>query len=252
MKFILKFLENFKRRPVAFALVFWVIALIFAAIVVNWLFMPLISGRFVKTMSVPNVVDLPAEEAEAVLQKAGLNAKWAKEGRYSGEIPANHVLIQMPAANRIVKKNRTVFLTLSKGRQEVSVPNLRGASLRQAEISLQRLELVLGSKIEGAHSEIPRGVVIRTEPEAGKRVRIGSKINIIISSGNSSGKTLLPNLREMSFERAKTVIDSLGFSLGEITVIQIEDKLPNTVLELNPKPGEYLESGTIINLTIAE
>jgi len=214
--------------------------------------MPIISGRFVETMAVPNVVDLEAAAAEATLAKAGLKAKWAKEGRYSSDIAANHVLIQMPAAGRTVKENRTVFLTLSKGRQEVVVPDLRGVSPRQAEIYLQRLELLPGAKIEGAHSAIPRGVVIRSEPDAGQKVRVGSKIDIIISSGNSSGKILLPNLRDMSLSRATAIIDSLGFKVGQIVPMQLEDKLPNTVLEMSPKPGEYLDSGMEINLTVAE
>jgi len=247
-----RFLVYLNRSPKLFAIVFWVFAILILAVLANWVIMPAIAGQSAKTMPAPNVVDLPADEAETTLRSAGLNVKWAKDGRYSGEIAANHVLLQMPAAGRTVKKNRTILLTLSKGRQEVSVPDLRGASQRQAEISLQRLELLLGSKIEGAHSEIPRGVVIRTEPEAGKRVRIGSKINIIISSGNSSGKILLPNLREMSLSKAEAVIDSLGFKIGSIIIIQLEDKLPNTVLELNPKPGEYLEAGTSIDLTVAE
>ena len=249
MKSVLRFLS---RHPMPFAIVFWIFAVFAIAILANWMIMPIIAGRTTKTMLVPNVVDLSAEEADSVLKNAGLNVKWAREGRYSGEIAANNVLIQMPMANRTVKEGRTVFLTLSKGRQEVSVPDLRGVSPRQAEISLQRLELLLGSKIEGAHSAIPRGVVIRTEPEAGKKVRIGSRVDIIISSGNSSGKTLLPNLREMSLHRATAVIDSLGFKLGGVITIQVEDKLPNTVLELNPKPGEYLEAGTTIDLTVAE
>jgi eukaryotic-like serine/threonine-protein kinase len=252
MKRFLVFLNYLNRSPILFAIAFWVLAMIFLAILANWAIMPAIAGQSAKTMPVPNVVNLPANEAETALRGAGLNVKWAKDGRYSGEIEANRVLLQMPAADRTVKRNRTVLLTLSKGRQEVSVPDLRGASQRQAEISLQRLELLLGSKIEGAHSEIPRGVVIRTEPEAGKRVRIGSKINIVISSGNSSGKILLPNLRQMSLSRAQEVIDSLGFKVGNIVTIELGDKLPNTVLELNPKPGEYLEAGTSIDLTVAE
>jgi len=247
-----RFLAFLNRSPILFAIAFWVLTLLFLATLANWVIMPIIAGHTAKTMPVPNVVNLPTDEAETLLRNAGLNVKWAKDGRYSSEIAANHVLLQMPAAGRTVKKNRTILLTLSKGKQEVSVPDLRGASQRQAEISLQRLELLIGSKIEGAHSEIPRGVVIRTEPEAGKRVRIGSKINIIISSGNSSGKILLPNLRQMSLSRAQVVIDSLGFKLGSIITLQVEDKLPNTVLELNPKPGEYLEAGTSIDLTVAE
>ena len=249
MKFIPDFIS---RRPVLHAIFFWIFASLVIVVVGNWIVMPIISGRLVETMPVPNVVDLEAEQAETVLAKAGLKAKWAKDGRYSGEIAANHVLIQMPAAGRTVKENRTVFLTLSKGRQEVVVPDLRGVSPRQAEISLQRLELSPGAKIEGAHSVIPRGVVIRTEPDAGQKIRVGSRVDIIISSGKSSGKILLPNLREMSLNRASDVIDSLGLKVGMIASIQLEDKLPNTVLEMSPKPGEYLEFGTEINLTVAE
>jgi len=249
MKFIPKFLD---RRPMLYAVVFWAFVLLLAAVAVNWVAMPVIAGRFANTMIVPNVVNLPAEEAEKILKKAGLNYKWAKEGRYSFEIAANNVMIQIPEAGRTVKENRTIFLTLSKGRQEVIVPDLRGASQRQAEISLQRLELVLGAKIEGAHAEIPRGVVIRTEPEVGKKVRIGSKVDIVISSGNSQGKILLPNLRDMSLDKAIETIKSLGFKVGEITTIPHDKKLPNTILELNPKQGEYLEEGTEIHLIVAE
>jgi len=249
MKLIPEFLD---RRPMLYAVVFWVFALILVAIAVNWLAMPVIAGRFANTMTVPSVVDMPAEEAEKVLKKAGLNYKWAKEGRYSFEIAANNVMIQIPEAGRTVKENRTIFLTISKGRQEVIVPDLRGASQRQAEISLQRLELVLGAKIEGAHAEIPRGVVIRTEPEVGKKVRIGSKVDLVISSGNSEGKVLLPNLKEMSLDKAIETIKSLGFKVGEVTTVPHDKKLPNTVLDLNPKPGEYLEEGTAIHITVAE
>jgi len=247
-----RFFQILRRRPVLFAIVFWIMAVFAIAILINWLFMPIVAGHFIKTMPVPNVVNLPASEAEAVLQNAGLNFRWAKEGRYSSDVEANHVLLQMPAANRMVKERRTVLLTLSKGRQEVIVPDLRGVSQRQAEISLQRLELLLGAKIEGAHSEIPGGVVIRTEPEAGKRVRIGSRVDIVISVGKNVGKILLPNLQGMSLIKAREILNSLGFELGEITSEQVADKLPNTVLELTPKPGEYLESGTTINLKVAE
>ena len=247
-----RFFDFFNRRPIPFAIAFWGLAVFLIAIVANWILMPAIAGKLVKTLPVPNVVGMPAEQAESVLKEAGLNFKWAKEGRYSGVVPANNVLIQLPAAERIVKKNRTVFLTLSKGMQEVDIPDLRGSSQRQAEISLQRLGLLLGSKIEGAHADIPRGVVIRSEPDNGKKVRIGSKVNLIISSGKFGGKKILPNIRDLSLERASIILDSLGFKVGEITKVESEDKLPNTVLDLSPKPGEYLEAGTEIELTVTE
>ncbi|GHV15009.1 hypothetical protein AGMMS49938_12240 [Fibrobacterales bacterium] len=222
------------------------------AVVVNWIALPIIAGHLVTKLEVPNVTGLSAEDAEANLIKAGLSFKWADSAKYSAVVPAKHTLLQIPAAGRTVKENRTIFLTLSKGKQEVKVPATRGQSIRQVEISLQRLGLILGKNIEGAHSGIPRGAVIRTEPDSGAVVRIGDKVNIVVSSGNSNGKILLPNLREMSLEKAQAAIDSLGFSVGEISSMPIDDKLPNTVLEHNPKSGEYLDAGTKINLVVAE
>jgi len=248
-----KLVPNFiSRRPQLHAIYFWIFALIAIAVMVNWIAMPIVAGRLITTMPVPNVVNMLADEAETTLTKAGLNVKWAKEGRYSSEIKKNHVLIQMPAAGRTVKENRTVFLTISKGVPEVSIPGSRGQSLRQVEISLQRLELLLGGRIEGAHSEIPRGAVIRTEPDSGKMVRVGTRVDIIVSSGKKSGKTLLPSLLDMSLSKATELIDTLGFKLAQVIYVQLEDKLPNTVVEMSPKPGEYLDPETEIDLTVVE
>ena len=82
MKLVPKFLDD---RPVLFAIAFWILAVLLIAVVINWVAMPVIAGRFVRTLPVPDVVGTPAEQAETVLKEAGLNFKWASEGRYSGE-----------------------------------------------------------------------------------------------------------------------------------------------------------------------
>ena len=104
------------------------------------------------------------EAAESALTQAGFKVEWIKEGRYSSQVPAGMVLVQMPKAGRTAKIGRTVRLTKSLGLRKVIIPDLRGKSQNQADISLVRAGLVNGGTIQGAHQSIPRGAVIRTIP----------------------------------------------------------------------------------------
>lgn len=246
------FLKNLLRIPFVYALTFWLVVVVVGVLIVDWVAMPIIAGRWKSTVEVPSLVGVSSSEAELALDKLGLKFVWSPEGRYSSQVPAGHVLVQIPAAGRTVKNGRTVLLTVSKGQREVTLPDLRGKSQRQAEISLNRLGLVQGKIIEGAHATIPRGVVIRTEPSAGKLVRMGKKVDIVLSAGKSKGKIILPSFVELSMEQAFQKIDSLGFTLGKVVRLTETGKLPNTVLEQKPRSGEYLAPGTQVDLTIAD
>jgi eukaryotic-like serine/threonine-protein kinase len=240
------------RIPQVYALLFWLLVLGVVAVAFDSLIMPAVAGQWTGTEAVPGVVGKPSAEAEKILVDADLKFLWSKEGRYSSQVPAGHVLFQRPAAGRTVKDGRTVVLTVSKGLREAELPDLRGKSLRQAEISLNRLGLRQGKVIEGAHASIPRGVVIRTEPAAGSPVRMGENVNIVVSSGKSGGKEMLPNLADQSMDKAFQVLDSLEFQVGEVTRKPGTGKLPNTVLEQSPRSGEYLAPGSKVDLTVAD
>lgn len=248
---LLDLFRRFVKKPIGNALLFWVVLLAALLLLTDFLVMPLIAGQFSRRIEVPSVVGLPIAEAESLIQKKGLSVRWAKEGRYSSEIPAGSVLLQIPAPERVVKRGRTIFLTVSKGVREVEVPELRGRSRRQAEISLQRLGLFEGREILGAHASIPIGVIIRTVPESGKMVRVGDTVQLVISSGERTHKEILPNLVDLSLQQAEEVLQEKGFVLGEV-VKDSSQKLPNTVLSQYPLAGEYLPLGDTVRLTVVQ
>lgn len=214
--------------------------------------MPVLAGQFRGTVQVPLLISKTSIEAEALLKEQGLNFRWNEEGKYSSVVPKGSVLLQMPIPGREVKKGRTIALTVSKGLRELSIPPLRGKSLRQARISLNRMGLTLGKEIQGAHQSIPKDVVIRTEPPSGTIVRVGDLVDIVVSSGAKAGKTALPNVTGVSMEQAQMILDSAGFSIGTIERVKSEDKLPNTVISQQPLAAEYLETDTPINLKLSE
>jgi serine/threonine-protein kinase len=122
--------------------------------------------------------------------------------------------------------------------------------VRQAEISLQRLGLVRGKDIEGYHSEIPQGVIIRTLPAFNDVVRIGDTVQLVLSSGNRGGRILLPDFRGMSLSRVQSALDSLGLVMGRVDKDTASKDLPNTVTVQYPLPGEYLPERDTVRLAV--
>ena len=159
----------------------------------------------------------------------------------------------MPAAGRTAKLGRTVKLTKSLGLREVKIPDLRGKSQKQAEISLSRAGLVRGEIVKGAHQSIPRGVVIRTIPLAGKMARIGDTVKVVISAGVTTGKVLLPDFSGQVIDNVYPRLEKLGFKVGDIKRVKGENgEPPGTVLETAPRYGDYLPQDTEIDFVIAD
>lgn len=248
-----KVLTWLKTTPVVKAAGVWIVLLIVLAFAVDKLVMPIFSGHFASTGEVPNLEGMTQEAAEKALSDAGFKYEWLEDGRYSAQIPEGLVLVQMPAAGRIAKLGRTVKLTKSMGLREVEIPDLRGKSQKQASISLSRAGLVQGAIVKGAHKSIPRGVVIRTIPFAGQKVRVGDTVKVVISAGATQGKTLLPDFSGELIDNVYTKVENLGFKVGKIKRKKDEEgRQPGTVIETMPKHGDYLPPDSKIDFVIAD
>lgn len=235
------------------AFLIWLVSLVILIVLVDKLLMPIFSGAFDKTGTLPNVVHMAPPAAEAALTEAGFKFEWLPEGRYSTDVDSGKVLVQMPSAGRVAKLGRTVRLTRSLGLREVEVPDLRGKSLKQATISIARAELVQGETVKGAHQSMPRGVVIRTIPGAGEKLRVGDTVKVVVNAGDSKGKVLLPDFNNMLLDDVYAQLDKLGLTLGKVTRKKDSDgHRSGTILETNPKPGDYLKPGYKINFIIAD
>ena len=242
-----------KKAPVVKAIGIWIVLLIVLAFAVDKLLMPIFSGHFASTGEVPNLEGMSEEAAQKALENAGFKYEWLEEGRYSAQIPAGMVLVQMPAAGRTAKLGRTVKLTRSLGLREVEIPDLRGKSQKQASISLARAGLVQGAIVKGAHQSIPRGVVIRTIPVAGEKVRIGDTVKVVISAGATQGKTALPDFSGELIDNVYIKMETLGFKVGKIKRKKDEEgRQPGTVIETSPKHGDYLPPDSKVNFVIAD
>lgn len=245
-------LFRWSKHPSFYATCFWVTVCFVVLVLADFVAMPILAGHLSFTSEVPNVIGKSAKEAESLILEEDLKVSWDSVGRYSAQVPAGAVLVQIPAPGRRVKEGRTVHMIPSKGMREVKIPDLRGKSQMQAEISLRRLGLVKGSLIQGSHASIPRGVVIRTQPAAGKVVRMGDTVSVVVSAGSVQGRQRLPDLVGMSLEQGARILDSLGFVLTRAERRAGSDKPTNIILEQQPASGEFLDAESSIELFIAD
>ena len=244
-----KVLSWLKTAPIVKAIGIWIVLLVVLAFTVDKLVMPIFSGHFASTGEVPNLEGMTQEDAEKALSDAGFKYEWLEEGRYNSQVPAGMVLVQMPAAGRIAKLGRTVKLTKSLGIREVEIPDLRGKSQKQAEISLTRAGLVQGEIVKGAHAS----VVIRTDPMAGNKVRLGDTVKVVISAGATMGKVMLPSFEGEMIDNVYQKLEQLGFRVGKIKRVKGENgEMSGTVLETAPKEGDYLKPDTKIDFIVAD
>lgn len=167
----------------------------------------------------PDLTEMPLEEAEKSLRKAGLRPTVADE-IYMDNLPPGVVLRQYPAPYSRVKPGRTISLTINKKDPPmVALPELRDMSLYQAKNRLEGWKLAIG-KVTAVPDKATNFVISAAyqgrEVKTGDMVPQGAKIELVIGAGLTAGKVALPNLVGMRYEEALALLSSLRLNLGSV------------------------------------
>ncbi|HVE92375.1 MAG TPA: PASTA domain-containing protein [Actinomycetota bacterium] len=131
-------------------------------------------------VAVPNLKGIGFSEARVRLDQAKLQLGEQVE-EFSNDQPAGTVIDQNPRPNAQVRQNTKIDLTVSKGPETATVPNVVGLSENQASVVLANQGFRISRQEEAAPQ--PRGVVIDQEPRAGTQAPKGSIVIIVVSSG---------------------------------------------------------------------
>ena len=210
-----------------------------------------------KTEKVPSVVGLDISTAEHNLTALGFEDTLARTA----------VLRQTPDVDEVVKKGRTIYLTINRVlAPQIEMPNLVGFSLQSAITYLK----VLGLRVGTITMQPDRNKnVILDQLVDGVRIAPGAKISsgtvIQLFAGDGSLSTLLdvPDLVGLNVETARSLIESSGFVVGAFSSnSSIQDTASAFVIAQSPFAfSEKLDSlnmpiknrvpiKTAINLTI--
>ena len=150
----------------------------------------------------------PAATARDMLTARGLEVN--PESRYEfNELPEGTVIRQSPEAGAMVKKGDMVTLTISKGIEQVQVPDLRKCTEAEAAQRLLDHNLEKGNNIDSAYDDnIPEGCIISQSPEPGSSVNAHSKVDYVVSLGKKEIVYRMKDLRVDEPENSEFVISA--------------------------------------------
>ena len=189
---------------------------------------------------VPDVHTLSLEEAEKVLDDAGLRPR-VIDSIFQEQFPGKTVVKQYPTPYSRVKPNRTVSLTVNKMQPPmVAMPEIIDMSLYQAKARLESWKLGLGQVT--LVPDIAENTVLKAnyngEPiTAGKKIPQGSKIDVIVSQ-RGNVRVQVPDLLGYTYENALSLLSEVGLGLGSVHYNPNgpEEEM-GRVYRQNPKPG---------------
>jgi beta-lactam-binding protein with PASTA domain len=200
-----------------------------------------------ETEKVPAVIGLDVAAAEKNLTALGFDVE-LQDSIYVDTLARNAVLRQTPEADEVVKKGRTVYLTINRViAPQVDMPNLVGFSIKSAETYLKVLGLRLGSiqMVPDQNKNVVIDQIVNGRPIApGSKIPSGTLIHFLVGDGGASGGLFMPDLVGLTYEQAKAQLISLGLNLGVVAVNgSIGDSASAFVFDQNPSAyGSQIDS----------
>lgn len=193
-----------------------------------------------ETEKVPNVVGLDMNTAQKNLTNLGFNVV-VQDSIYVDTLARNGILRQTPDPDEIVKKGRTVYLTINRVlAPQIEMPNLIGFSLQSATTYLKVLGLRIGNitlvpdrNKNVILDQLFNGVNIAP----GKKIPSGTVIDFMVGDGTMSSQIEVPDLIGMTVPMARDKILELGFVIGDYSSNEsIQDSASAYIIGQEPNP----------------
>lgn len=162
-------------------------------------------------VSVPDVSNKPIAEARGELQSAGFTIGTETEV-YNPDVEAGNVVSTDPAAGMQAEKGSAVNITVSKGTEQVTVPDLKGMTADEAQRTLASYGLN-GQQGDAVYSDdVEEDKIAEQDVEAGTSAYKGDTITFHLSKGPE--KINVPSVQGLDYEVARDRLESAGFTVS--------------------------------------
>lgn len=205
-------------------------------------------GKFWTTeeVTVPDVVGRQAAIAQQMLEEKNLRVTLAET--YDADVPEGQVVSQYPEAGAKVKEQRTITIYISKGGEEMTMPDLKGMSKENAKAKLEKMGLKVSIYEENSKEE--PGTVISQDIKAGTKISKGKSVDLTVSKGEKKKSFSLPDYTGISIDKARANIESNKLVIAD--VVQKESSQPaGTVIGQSPAPGSNIQEGGAVTLIVS-
>ena len=173
---------------------------------------------------------------------------------YDAETPEGTIIEQTPSAGVIRRVYRggepcKVTLTVSLGERHFVMRDYTSQPARDALLELKN-ESVKFEISEKYSDTVEAGHVISTTPAAGESFSSDEVVTLILSLGKERKFVAIPDLSGLTEVRAREVLRTLGFEVGEIRYVASQSA-SGTVISQSATAYSLLELGTRVDLGVS-
>lgn len=238
-----------KKTKVLIALAIVVLSLL----IVGAIFWLVISNRNSNDVRVPNVVNLPLEEAIEQIEKAGF--KYTTETENSDEIEEGHVIRTTPSAGSTRKKGSTIEIVESIGGEYYTLEDLTGQNYAEVKAKLELLDIEV--KIEKRSVDNPddykgkENLIIDQSPKYNAdeetKLEAGDSITLFLPDIVDTYPDMVGE--KWTLDDAKSFAEEYNITL-DITEEE-SDEEPGTVIYQNRPAGDPIITGVTLKIRVA-
>jgi hypothetical protein len=129
------------------------------------------------------------------------------------------------------------------------VPSLIGRDVGDARQTLRGLGLEMREVGRETSDSAPAQTILRTDPDAGEKVRENGVVSVIVSTG--SRQVEVPTLRGRTVDDAKTALKLLDLQIAE-PIDRIADAAPvDTIVDQDPPPHQLVEKHSLVHIRVS-
>lgn len=170
------------------------------------------------------------------LTRLGLNTKLLGS-QYDDAVPEYSITFQDPAPGTLIKKGRDVMIYISKGKEEILMPDLRQLTQAQANLTMERLGLETGIFSFVHSSETRKDHVMAQDPPPFTRASKEIHSRLLISKGPAAVPLVMPDLKSIPLSDAVHLLDDMNLKPFSIKSGHAPKTKPGLVLSQTPEFG---------------
>ncbi len=200
------------------------------------------AGQYTTT---PSLTGLTRDQAVAKAKLDGFSVKFGPAA-YNEVVPVGSVITQDPVATSRIRKNGTITLVLSRGKERYQVPDVRGRPQSDAEAALRKLKLV--PEVTKRYDEkVAIGLVVAQSPANGQTVRPNTLVSLVVSLGPAP--VPVPSVVGLAIDEAKQRLTDLGLRVTETK--KYSETVDKDVVIAQQPTGGHLTRGSTVQLTVS-
>ena len=200
----------------------------------------LTEGRFT---TAPELASLSRAEAERVATKSGLSVDFSDA--YSETMARGRVVSTTPGPGIKIERGSTIHAAVSQGPERYPMPGVVGLSQASAEAAIEKAKLVVGKVANDFSEHLAPGIVLRASEKAGARLKKGTPIDLVVSSGPKP--LAITNYQGTPYDAAAAALSNAGFRIVERSAYSTK-VAKDLVLKQDPRSG-HGSPGETITLT---